>query len=492
MLSFLLRGNPKAVLFRTAVIIAAIAFADWRIEGNVPLGFLYLLPMLLAGSVLSVWQIVSIAALCTFLTEMFDSFEWFPGSGLPRDVLIFAAFLCAGLFVREMTRSRQVAMKHLGEIEFESQARREAEEQLKVLVESSPAAIFTANSEGRILLANDAAHRLFGLKPGMLPDKSIREYLPSLINVPALDRNRQAFRTVMQCKGRREDGEVFLADVWFSTYHTSVGPRLAAMVVDASDDLRNREELSLHQLLEGSRILVGAVSHEVRNVCGAIAVVHQNLARSGALSQSKDFEALGTLIGALEKIASMDLRQTANQAADVDLRSLLEELSIIVEPALREAGINVRWEIDADLPPVWADRQSLLQVFLNLVKNSERAMFNRDRRELTVAARSERQRVTVQIRDTGGGVVNPDRLFRPFQQGALASGLGLYLSRAFMRSFRGDLRYEPEQQGSSFIVDLSPALPSGKENYGQRDPDSIGGRSQPVSRESQPVAPGRT
>jgi signal transduction histidine kinase len=188
----------------------------------------------------------------------------------------------------------------------------------------------------------------------------------------------------------------------------------------------------------------------------------------------------------------MDLRQTANQASDVDLRSLLEELSIIVEPALREAAVQVRWEIDADLPPVWADRQSLLQVFLNLIKNSERAMVNQERRELTVAARSGRQSVTVQIRDTGGGVVNPDRLFRPFQQGAQASGLGLYLSRAFMRSFRGDLRYEPEPQGSSFIVDLSPALSGGKESYGQRDPDSVGGRSQPLSREPQPVAPVRT
>ena len=87
------------------------------------------------------------------------------------------------------------------------------------------------------------------------------------------------------------------------------------MVVDSSEDMRSREEFNLHQLMAGSRILVGAVSHEIRNVCGAIAVVHQNLARSGALAQNKDFEALGTLILALEKIAAMDLRQTANQAA---------------------------------------------------------------------------------------------------------------------------------------------------------------------------------
>ena len=391
MLSFLLRGSPKAVLLRAAIMIAAIALADWRIEREIPLGFLYLFPMLLVGSALSRWQIAVVAALCTFLTELFDSFDWFTGSGVPRDILIFAAFFCAGLFVFEMVRNRQIALQHLQQIQDQSEARREAEEQLTILVDSSPAAIFTTDAEGRVLLANDAAHRLFALPPGVLPGRSIREYLPSLVNVPGLDRKRQAFRTVMQCRGHRADGGVFLADVWFSTYQTSVGPRLAAMVVDTSEELRSREELSLHQLLAGSRILVGAVSHEIRNVCGAIAVVHQNLARSGALAQSKDFEALGTLILALEKIAAMDLRQIANQAGSVDLQSLIEELRIVVEPALREAGIDVHWSIEEGLPAVWADRQSLMQVFLNLTKNSERAM---NKQELPGTDRDRENRET--------------------------------------------------------------------------------------------------
>ncbi len=480
MLSFLFGGNRKTVLLRAALAIAAVALVDWRIEGNVPLGFLYLFPMLLVGSVLSPWQIAAVSALCTFLTEFFDSFAWYPGTGLPRDILIFAAFFCCGLFVYEVVHSRRVADQHLKQIEAESEARRDAEEQLKVLVDSSPAAIFTADAEGRVLLANDAAHRLFGLEQGTFPGKSIRDYLPAMVNVPSLGSHRQSFRTVMQCRGRRDDGEAFMADIWFSTYGTSAGSRLAAMVVDSSEDFRSREELSLHQLLAGSRILVGAVSHEVRNVCGAIAVVHQNLARSGAISLSKDFEALGTLIQALEKIAAMDLRQMANQAADVDLQPLLEELIIIVEPALREGGIRVHWEIEDGLPAVWADRQSLLQVFLNLIKNSQRAMLNQKVRELTVVAKAEKQRVLVRFRDTGGGVTNPERLFRPFQQGAQATGLGLYLSRAFMRSFRGDLRYEPEPHGASFIVDLSPAVTGWKEEISS------------VLAENRPVAPSRT
>ena len=62
------------------------------------------------------------------------------------------------------------------------------------------------------------------------------------------------------------------------------------------------------------------------------------------LAQNKDFEALGTLILALEKIAAMDLRQTANQAAGVDLQSLLEELRIVVEPSLREDGVEIHWD----------------------------------------------------------------------------------------------------------------------------------------------------
>jgi len=512
MLSFLLRGTRLAVLTRAAAMTAAIALVDWRIEGNIPLGFLYLFPMLLVGSVLTRWQIAAAAAVCTLLTELFDSFDWYLPAGIPRDILIFAAFFCMGLFVYEVIRSRQTALHYTLEIEREVEARSDAEEQLKVLVESSPAAVFTTDSEGIVLLANEAAHRLFVIPPGTLPGRSIHEYLPSLVNVLSPrsaarpgNEKRPPFRTAMQCRGRRGNGEVFMADVWFSTYNTTAGSRLAAMVVDGSDDLRNREELSLHQLLAGSRILVGAVSHEIRNVCGAIAMAHANLSKNAALStnlaQSKDFEALGNLILALEKIASMDLRQMADQISSVDLSSLLEEYGIIVEPALREQDIHLSIDIQPDLPMVWADRQSLLQVLLNLTRNSERAMSRETLRELKIAATLDKQRITIRFRDTGCGVAHPDRLFRPFQRQAEATGLGLYLSRAFMRSFRGDLRYEPEPVGSSFVIDLPAVVPSATDDVVRRlaeetakatdetnDPDFADRRPQPVSGEPRPVA----
>jgi two-component system sensor kinase FixL len=496
MLSFLNRGSRAAVLTRAGAMAAAIALTDWRIEGNVPLGFLYLFPMLLVGSVLNRWQIGLSAATCAILTELFDSYDWFSLIAIPRDILIFAAFLGMGLFVYEAGRSRQLALRHLQDIEREAAARAEAEEQLKVLVESSPAAVFTATTGGCILLANEAAHRLFAVPPGGLMGRSIHPFLPSLTNVPSPDQNHGAYRTAMQCRGHRETGEVFLADIWFSTYQTSVGSRLAAMVVDTSEDLRNREEGSLNQLLTGSRILVAAVSHEIRNICGAIAMAHANLGRKeallGNLAGNKDFEALGSLILALEKIASMELRKTSDQVASVDLGSLLEELRIVVESSLSEHDVHLRWEAGSVLPPVWADRQSLMQVFLNLTRNSERAMRGSPVRELRVTTEIDPKRVSIRFRDTGCGVQFPERLFRPFQQQAQATGLGLYLSRAFMRSFRGDLRHEPEPDGSSFLVELSRVIVgkdgSGKENHAATDTDSAGGRPQFVPGESQPLA----
>jgi two-component system sensor kinase FixL len=463
------RSDRTSVLLKVALLIALIAIADWKINAEVPVGFLYLLPIVLASRVLNRGQIAWLGAVCTILAETFDGIPWSFHSGLPRDLLYLSAFAGTGLFAQEVSAGRRAAVAHLEELERENQARRDAEEQLQILVESSPIAILTTDANGSVLLANDAAHRLFELPPGSLFGETINPYLPSLVNVPDLRTGLQSFRTVMQCKGRRHNGEIFIADVWFSTYRTSAGPRLAAMVVDASEELRDREEAGLHQLLAGSRILVGAVSHEIRNICGAIALVHENLLRSGTLSSNKDFEALGTLVLALERIASMELRHTGDQATTLDLQSFLDELRIVSSPSFREKDIEVMWDIPSDLPSVWADPHSLMQVFLNLTKNSERVLSGQRESWVRISAKVEDQRVLITVSDNGGGIKHPEVLFKPFQQKAKSTGLGLYLSRALLRSFGGDLRWEPGAAGAIFIVELASIGNGGEVAYGTED-----------------------
>ncbi|MBZ5610880.1 MAG: PAS domain-containing protein [Acidobacteriia bacterium] len=450
MIQRILRWGPWAATGWAALLIAIIAVCDWRIEFDATLGFLYMFPLVLLGTVLGWWQIILAALFCTFLSHWLDPFSF--DMQVPRDILIFLTLATTGLLSRGVSKGYR-------RVEKEVVARRSAEEQLEFLIESSPAAVLTMTADGEILLANPAAHRLFAATAGSLPGRRITRYIPALGSVPSIDETDKIFRTEMQTRGQRESGEVFLADVFFSTYSTAAGPRLAALLVDASEHLREREEASLQQLLAGSRIMVAAVSHEVRNVCGAIGVMHENLARHGVLAGNKDFEALGSLVETLSKIASLELKQSARSAepSRVDLREVLTDLRIVLEPYCEESEIELRLAVPDELPLVQADRHSLLQVLLNLTKNSQRAMEPVSRKLIDISVTTRPDGVSVRITDSGPGIPVGQKLFQPLQKGAETTGLGLYLSRAFMRSFRGDLRHDPAHPGCSFVLELAAA-----------------------------------
>lgn len=452
-----LQGSARAVLFRAAILTGMIALLDWRVDLNLSFGFLYLFPMLLLGTVCTRWQVLAAASVCTLLSDILDPFAFAPGS-IPEDILIFVALAGTGLITYETTRNRRLEQENLRRVQEEATARREAEEQLEFLIDSSPAAILTMTPDCRILRANQAAHRLLGVA-GELKGTNIRRYIPALGRVPVSQEAPQTFRTEMQCRGERENGDVFLANVFFSTYSTAAGPRLAALVLDASEELRDREESSLEQLLAGSRILVGAVSHEVRNVCGAIAVIYENLARGGRLQENQDFEALGALVETLHKIAALELKQTAGQFEPeaIDLAETLHDLRIVLEPLCQDANIALQWEITETLPQVWGDRHRLLQVLLNLAKNSQRALEHSENKRLLVSAVPGEELVSIGVADNGPGIGSTGNLFLPFQRGAEATGLGLYLSRAFVRSFRGELRHDPAAPGCCFVIELAIA-----------------------------------
>jgi two-component system sensor kinase FixL len=466
-MSFRQFGRTARIVI-AALLTGLVALIDWRVQAPLSFGFLYLFPVLLVGTVWRRWQVLMTAVVCTLLSDAFNSFHLNVAISLPQDILVFTSLAGTGLFAYEVTRSRTLEQQHLHRLETEALARRAAEEQLEFLIDSSPVAILIMAADSSILRANQAAHRLFAVADGELAGNNIRRYVAALGRVPLSAELPHTFRTEMQCRGTRDDGQVFLADVFFSTYKTAAGPRLAALVVDSSETLREREETSLEQLLAGSRILVGAVSHEVRNVCGAIGVIYANLVRSGGLGANKDFEALGSLVETLNKIASVELKQSRRQppVGGIDLFETLDDLRIVLEPYCEEAGIEVRWHIPQELPPVWADRHRLLQVLLNLTKNSERALENAAEKRIDISVSASSEAAYIRVADTGPGIASTEKLFQPFQEGAESTGLGLYLSRAFVRTFHGDLRHDPHVPGCCFVIELAIAGPSEGE-YGR-------------------------
>jgi signal transduction histidine kinase len=78
----------------------------------------------------------------------------------------------------------------------------------------------------------------------------------------------------------------------------------------------------------------------------------------------------------------------------------------------------------------------------------------REQPHLEIHARQDVDAVIVSVIDSGIGVRDPSILFQPFRPDADGSGLGLYISRAVVRTFGGDLEYVPVDRGCRFDVIL--------------------------------------
>ncbi len=450
-------SNRRRAYVMSAVAIWVIALADRFVVPSISFGFLYLYPIILASGFMARWQTAPFALLCALLTELGQPTPW-AGALWARLVIVVTTFTVAGLFAAQMGLNRRRLESQLRELGQQIRLRQEAEEELRVLIETSAAAIVTVGADGKIIQSNQAAERMLGFDGGTLRGQPLVNFLPFLAGLEARMSQTPAFRTMVEGRGRRNDGSQFFAQVWFSTYQTSTGPRLAAIVWDASEQVREREELGLRQLVSSSKIFMGAVSHEVRNLCAAISVVHLNLAKNPEFASNPDFQALGSLVGSLKELVSSDLKSVArDRLGGTDLNGLLEELSIIARPTAEEAEVRMEWEVPRGMPPVRADRSALLQVLLNLVNNAIRAARAVTDKRVSVVAYPAKDAAVVRICNPGPPIEAPEGLFQPYQAGSASTGLGLYVSRAILRTFGGELRYSPQAGSNCFLVELALA-----------------------------------
>jgi two-component system sensor kinase FixL len=211
--------SRTSVLVASGVAVLAIAGLDWWTKPYFSVGFLYLFPIMLAAGFLPRWAIVVLGIACAFLSERFSNLD--PSDSTVRLVFETLALCGCGLFTSEVLRNRRLSVS--------------AQERLRVLVETSPAAIVTIDERGFIELANRAAIDLMTPRDGHLIGYPIAAFLPELHHALRWE-DRPQFRTSMQCRGHRGNGETFLADVWFSSYKDGAHPKLAAIIADVSEE----------------------------------------------------------------------------------------------------------------------------------------------------------------------------------------------------------------------------------------------------------------
>jgi len=191
-------------------------------------------------------------------------------------------------------------------------------------------------------------------------------------------------------------------------------------------------------------------------------VLYHNLKKhEQPYSNNKDFQALGTVVESILRLSSTELADASEEVLEgVDVGDLLEELRAIISPSLEESGVRADWEVAAGLPPIRVNRSGLLQVFLNLTKNSRRALQDTSNARILVTAYALDSSVVIRISDNGPGISSAERLFQPFQPGASSTGLGLFVSRAIIRTFGGELHHLQPAGECSFVIEI-PAMVSG-------------------------------
>jgi len=121
--------------------------------------------------------------------------------------------------------------------------------------------------------------------------------------------------------------------------------------------------------------------------------------------------------------------------------------------------------LTARLYRVWGDYSARKGDRAAARASYERAMASAETKQLRIAAAEETGKIVIRFEDTGTGIATPEKLFQPFQTGSKASGLGLYVSRAIMRSFGGDICYEHRVTGCCFVV-VVPLVAASKEAIG--------------------------
>src|SRR5258708_209548 len=152
--------NRIRALLVGLALIAAIGTTDYFVIPPFGFGNLYFFPIIMAAGFLVPWQILLMAVICMFLREMFGFSDRAWADALPRMFLRFSGYAGTALFVREVVVNRQKVVDSLARVQEQVLLRKDAEEQLQVLVESSPAAIVIVDSVGKVVDANQAADRL--------------------------------------------------------------------------------------------------------------------------------------------------------------------------------------------------------------------------------------------------------------------------------------------------------------------------------------------
>jgi signal transduction histidine kinase len=355
-------------------------------------------------------------------------------------------------------------------------ARATMEAHLALAINHAPIAIWSAGTDGIVLMSEGAGLASMGVKPGQLVGKDVFELFKDHPTIP--DDNRRALAGESFWTTAEVPGAIY--DTYMTPLRDSTGAIIGIMGL--SNDVTELRCLQANAIQSDRVIALGtlaaSVAHEINNPLSYL-LAHAEMCEKNlselelALDSTTDSAAhklraltkqarsnLEPVRGAAERVARITRqlktlsRSPEEHRQPIDVRSVVSSVAELVGKRA-EACARLRLELGTAAHVV-ADEARLVQVVLNLVVNAMHAV--RGQRpadaEILVRVRSVDERVALDVEDSGSGVpaCDRERIFEPFfstKQPGEGTGLGLFVCRNIVRDLGGEVTVEDRPSGGA-------------------------------------------
>ena len=375
-----------------------------------------------------------------------------PESGQDEFALLIRSF-------NQMTEDLSDSNQTLQQANSELARRREYTE---TILEHIGTGVISLNGEGRISTFNQSAEELLDLPR----DQAVGALL-SEVNHPAfalfsdlIGKTRDNLPA-----GGEEERSLELPSGKTKTFRIRINrlaqssPDHSGGVVIVFDDIT---ALLMAQKAQTWREVAQRIAHEIKNPLTPIQLSAQRLQKK-FLDKSDDFpkvfeEAIQTIVDEVQGMKhlvdefSTFARIPGSAPVPMDIVSLLSDVSGLYRSAHKD--VEIKMDVDPDLPLLSLDKNAIRRVFVNLFDNSVNAMNESGQVDIAVRLAPGRGHVTVFFGDSGPGIhpENLDRIFLPyFSTKHHGMGLGLAIVHRILEEHGATISYSNRPSGGALF-----------------------------------------
>ena len=138
-----------------------------------------------------------------------------------------------------------------------------------------------------------------------------------------------------------------------------------------------------------------------------------------------------------------------------DLVAIIKSTVVVYE---ERENYSIVLDIENKKVDVLIDKAQIIQVLNNLIKNSIQALYGKEKGEISISCKAEKESVIVRVSDNGVGIkeLDKEKIFIPhFTTKSTGSGIGLSLVKQIIENHSGEIWYNSEEdKGSVFTFKL--------------------------------------